>query len=84
MKAGKRVGISTIALSVEWMQHDKFQLVAESIDESIGSDAGPSTSSPVIISPADIQKNSAAYWKAKYEAQVNVIQELSSSISLVD
>ena len=73
VKAGKRVGISHDGLNVEWMQQDKFQraiAATEHADESIN--AGPSTSSPVCPSPADIRKNNGAYWKVKYEAQVKI------------
>ena len=55
------------------MLQDKFQraiAATEHADESI--DAGPSTPSPVCPSPADVRKNSGAYWKAKYEAQVKI------------
>ena len=65
------------------MQQDKFQRAisaTEHADESI--DAGPSTSSPVCPSPADARKNSGAYWKAKYEAQVKINLNLSSHIRL--
>ena len=48
-------------------------------DESI--DSGPSTSSPACPSPADIRKNNGAHWKAKYEAQVKLNLNLSSSSS---
>ena len=68
--AGKRVGVSNLGLSVEWMQHDKFERAAACMDlnpDTQSSSQVPSSSTLVINSPIHIRNGSASYWKHKFK-----------------
>lgn len=82
VKAGKKVGISSGGLSVEWMQQDKF-CRAESCMNEDNPSASTSSSTVTISSPKHIRYGSAAYWKHKYESAMKANHEMSEkAISL--
>ena len=76
VKAAKRVGITVTGLDVGHMQQDKFDRAAEVLE----ADPPLATSTPntalAIESPAK-RKNSAAYWKGKFDASQRLVRELS-------
>ena len=81
MQLWKRVGITTTGLSVEYMQQDKFMQAASCMEQQ--GTASASSSSSTITSPKHTRKNSAAYWKHKFEQSQALVEELSEkSISL--
>ena len=81
INAGKKVGISSGGLSVEWMQEDKFLRAELCINDNTEKNL---LSTAVIISfPKDVHYGSARYWKHKYESAMKAYQKISDkSISL--
>ena len=63
VKAGRRVGIASMGLSVNWMDQDLFERAAAIMNPDPTSIA---TDEPVVMSPKDVRRNSAQYWKSKY------------------
>ena len=63
-KAGKRVGITNEGLSVEWMDQSMFERAAAVLHPE--SPMKTPTELPV-TSPEGVRKNSAEYWKSKYD-----------------
>ena len=76
VNAVKRVGITDAGLHVGHMQQDKFLRAENCIAPSDIPSTSTPTSSFTIQSP-DKRKNSAAYWKAKFEKFQQLIKELS-------
>ena len=84
-KAGKRVGISTTGLSVEWMQKEKFAQAEAVIEQEIPPPSTPTSSRDlsIIESPADERRGSAAYYKKKFLKAQKIIGDLQNeSITL--
>ena len=61
VKAGKRVGISSEGLSVEWMDQSMFERA-----EAILNPPTNITPTIQISSPENVRKGSAEYWKSKF------------------
>lgn len=81
VKAAKRVGITTTGLSVDHMQQDKFMQAASCMEQQ--GTASSSSSPSTVVSPKQTRKNSAAYWKHKFEQSQAMIREMSErSINL--
>ena len=75
VKPAKRVGITASGLNVDGMQQDKFERAADIMEASEPQTSTPNTSFQ--INSPDKRKNSAEYWKAKFEASQDLIKELS-------
>jgi len=56
VKAGRRVGIASMGLSVNWMDQDLFERAAAIMNPDPTSIA---TDEPVVMSPKDVRRNSA-------------------------
>ena len=73
LKAAKRVGVTNEALSIEYMQQDKFDRADNCIETpeaaSVSSMQSTLTSpdSSFVVSP-DKRRGSALYWKEKFES----------------
>ena len=75
INTGKKVGISSGGLSVEWMQGDKFSRVELCINENTKQ---PLSSTAVTISsPEHVSDGSATYWKLKYKSAMKAYQIIS-------
>ncbi|XP_065640013.1 uncharacterized protein LOC136072675 [Hydra vulgaris] len=68
VKSAKRVGVAENALSVDFMQKDKFERAENCIEPE-------KQTSPLISSP-DKRRGSANYWKSKFEQAMELIDEL--------
>ena len=76
VEAAKRVGITTTGLDVEHMQQDKFKQAADVLEGAAPlATSMPNTS--ISIQSPNKRKNSAEYWKAKFEASQQLVKELS-------
>ena len=71
-RPAKRVGISEDGLDVEWMQTEKFESAKLCMEGS----STPVTLTPVINSPVGVCKNTASYYKHKYEESEKLRKEL--------
>ena len=81
INAGKKVGISSIGLSVKWMQEDEFLRAELCIHENTEKDH--MSTAVTVPSPKDVRCGSARYWKHKYESDMEAYQTISDkSISL--
>ena len=62
------------------MQQEKFKRASECIDGSMEeSQSLNASTSTQILSPVNLRKGSAAYWKAKFEALNSAVDDLSST-----
>ncbi|XP_065672342.1 uncharacterized protein LOC136090155 [Hydra vulgaris] len=77
IKAARRVGVTSTSLSVNDMQQDKFARAALYIDFSKSVTSSTTTPGSYTIKSPDKRKNSAQYWKEKFERSQELIQELS-------
>ena len=85
VKAGKRVGITSTGLSVEWMDQALFERAAAVLNPE--SPTTTPTELPGVTSPECVRKNSAGYWKSKYSQareQYSARQQLEYPLELVD
>ena len=74
VNAGMRVGITSTALSIGFMQQDKFELAEACIHETNSENLCSSlTVMSPIVSP-DKRKGSAECGKAKYEHEMSINQ----------
>ncbi|CAB4012717.1 Hypothetical predicted protein [Paramuricea clavata] len=74
LKAAKRVGVTATGLNVNFMQKDKFEQ-AEGILDGNHTNEVPATSHAYVLSPQNIWKNSALYWKSKCMSAQAFIEE---------
>ena len=81
-KAAKRVGISSQGLNTIWMQQDKFAHAERCIQEPVVQST--STAPGVIESPLKIRRNSAAYYKYKYEQAQKLISDMHEASLKLD
>ena len=77
VKTGKHVGISKDGLSVEFMQHDKFETAVMCIETSPEKNSTPDTTSTCSL--MGIQKGSFNYYKAKFEKAQEIIEQFQST-----
>ena len=63
VKAGRRVGIASTGLNVDWMNQELFDRAAAIMNPDQSS---ISTRELAVISPKGVRRNSAQYWKDKY------------------
>ena len=61
IKAGKRVGISSEGLNIDWMDQAQFERA-----EAVLNTPTKAVDAPIIKSPEGVRKDSALYWKSKY------------------
>ena len=73
VKAAKRVGVTSLGLSVDHMQQDKFMQASNCMEQG----STTSSSSSAISSPKHARRNSAAYWKDKFNQSQDLIREMS-------
>ncbi len=82
LKAAKRVGVTATGLNVNFMQKDKFHQAAGILEENSKPKVEVSSHTDV-ISPKNIWKNSALYWKTKFmSAQARIEESHESSLQL--
>ena len=81
-KAAKCVGITATGLNVNFMQTEKFEQAA-GILEGNKTNEVPETPHAYVLSPQNIRKNSALYWKSKFmSAQVLVEESNEKNVHL--
>ena len=82
LKAAKCVGITATGLNVNFMQTEKFEQAA-GILEGNKTNEVPETPHAYVLSPQNIRKNSALYWKSKFmSAQVLVEESNEKNVHL--
>ena len=64
LKAAKRVGVTATGLNVNFMQSEKFEQAAGILEGNNTSEV-QETPHAYVLSPQNIRKNSALYWKSK-------------------
>ena len=74
INAGKKVGISSEGLSVEWMQGDKFSRIKLFINENTKQQS--SSTAVTISSPKHVHYGSGTYWKLKYESHESLSKNI--------
>ena len=79
-KAGKRVGVCSTGLSVEWMQKEKFAQAEAVVEQETSPPSTPTHSRDlsIIDSPANERQGSKAYYKEKFLMAQKVIQDLQN------
>ena len=69
INAGKKVGILSGGLSVEWMQEGKFLRAELCINDN--TEKNQLLTAETISSPKDVRNGLARYWKHKYESAMD-------------
>ena len=81
VKAGKRVGITSKGLDIDWMDQQKFER-AESI---LNPPTTPEKHQTVTVSsPVNYRKGSALYYKYKFEKCLELSQSLAKAPLSID
>ena len=82
LKDAKRVGVTATGLNVNFMQTEKIEQAA-SILEGNNTNEVPETPHAYVLSPQNIRKNFALYWKSKFmSAQVLVEESNEKNLQL--
>ena len=77
-KAGKKVGITSVGLNVEWMDKAKFERAEAILNPGTPQKA---QSSSTVDSPVHLLKGTLEYHKYKYEQTKERIDELEKPLS---
>ena len=75
INAGKKVGISSGGLSVEWIQEDKFLRSELCVNDN--TEKNQLSAAVTISSSKDVRYGSARYWRRKYESAMEAYQIIS-------
>ena len=76
VKSGKRVGIFTNGLNVNWMQQDKFRRAKPLLEPAVSSPPSSSGSSVLLSSTVGVRKKKSAYYLYKLNKTLESIGEL--------
>ena len=79
VKSGKRVGISSNGLNVNWIQQDKFRRAETLLEPAVSSPPSSSGSSVLLTSPVGVRKNTTTYYLYKLNKSLELIEELHST-----
>ena len=79
IKSGKRVGISSNGLNVNWMQQDKFRRAEALLEPTVSSPPSSSHSTVVLSSPVGVRKGTSGYYLHKLNESLDLIDKLQST-----